>query len=377
MTARENMMRVFRHQMPAWIPIVGHVDPYNQPSREGMDPELARALGEVQWSDESTIVFSRHLGLDIMDYMSVPLRTRRRRVAVEHTQHGRDTISVWHTPEGDLREVVRQNPELRVSYRVEHMLKGPQDLPALACVFDDEQFEVDAAGAEELGRRRALVGQDGMVMLFMPGTPMGMLVRLYAGVETLAYLWADCRAELRALFEAMERNHARRFRLAASLEDADALVGMDDTSTTAVSPAMFEECCLDYTDRMAELAHAGGKLYFHHSCGLIRDLLPLYRRTRMDAVHGFTVPPIGDVTVGEGRRLLGQRITIIAGAVQLFGDMRDRGAVAGEIAQMFAQAAPGDHFIVGVAADPDKTMEQTRFLVQECKKHRRLVTVPP
>jgi hypothetical protein len=54
-----------------------------------------------------------------------------------------------------------------------------------------------------------------------------------------------------------------------------------------------------------------GKLYFHHFCGLIRDLLPLYRRTRMDAMHAFTVPPIGNVIVAEGRRILGDRIAII------------------------------------------------------------------
>ena len=44
-TRRENLMKIFRHETPEWIPVTGHCDPYNQPSREGMDPELAAAAG--------------------------------------------------------------------------------------------------------------------------------------------------------------------------------------------------------------------------------------------------------------------------------------------------------------------------------------------
>ena len=65
-TRRENLLKVLRHEQPEWIPVTGHCDPYNQPSREGMDPVLAAALGEVHWGDTATVTFSRYLGLDIM-----------------------------------------------------------------------------------------------------------------------------------------------------------------------------------------------------------------------------------------------------------------------------------------------------------------------
>lgn len=38
---RENLLRVFRHERPEWVPVAGHVDPYNQPSREaGGEPRV-------------------------------------------------------------------------------------------------------------------------------------------------------------------------------------------------------------------------------------------------------------------------------------------------------------------------------------------------
>jgi len=371
MTPRENMLKVFRHERPDWIPIVGHCDPYNQPNREGMDPALAAALGEVQWSDTSTVVFSRALGLDIMDWFGMPaVRISRRNVTVERRTEGDVTTTRWHTQHGDLSEtfqICRDASGAVSGNWTEHLVKGPGDLPAFAAIFEDEVIDLDPAGVERTRERRKLIGDDGLILGAMDGTPLGMMFRVYSGVATLAYLWADAPDALRDCFTVMEANYLKRLKTGVQ-SDIDVVVSVDDTSTTAISPAMFEACNLDLTDARADAAHAAGKLYFHHSCGLIRDLLPLYRRTRMDAVHAFTIPPTGNVTVAEGRCLLGDRITIIAGLQPLVGPMNDRAAVRAAVHAMVREAEPWDHFITGVAGYPHRTMEQTKFVVDCCRE---------
>jgi hypothetical protein len=371
MTPRENFLAVLRHQRPQWIPIPTHVDPYNQPSQEGMDPVLREKLKKVEWSDESMVTFSRWLGLDIADFVGQPLSCQRRKVIVDEKVEGPDHITVWHTPAGELREIRRETREDGTSYMVEHLIKGPEDLPALATVFEDEVWEFDEAVARRMAGRRALIGDDGILMLALPGTPLGMMYRIYCTVETLAYLWVDARPELDQLFEIMERNYRRQYELAARLA-ADALIGMDDTSTTVISPAMFEACNLALTDRRADIAHAAGMYYFHHSCGLIRDLLPLYRQTRMDAIHAFTTPPIGNVTIAEGRRSLGDRITIITSPYVMADTRWDPVAVRESLRHEFAQAGAGDHFIMGLAAYPHRTMAQTKFVADCCREFGKL-----
>jgi hypothetical protein len=371
MTPRENLLRIFRHEMPEWIPLCGHVDPYNQPSREGMDPELAAALGTVQWCDESTVRFSRYLGLDIMDFMGPPIRAQRRRVTVEATQEGEDSITTWHTPAGSLREVNRRCREDGTSYRVEHLIKTAADLPALAAIFEDETWELDQVQQAAIRKRRELIGSDGMIMCFMAGTPMGMLYRVYSGVEPLIYLHADAPQALADLFAVMEKNYQQQYRLGVESE-LDAFVGMDDTSTTIISPAMFEQYNLALTDQRTDICHARGKLYFHHSCGLIRDLLSLYRRTKMDAVHGYTEPPVGNVTIQDGRPRLGNRITIIAAVQAMAETFWNPEAMRADIRRLYAQTAPGDHCIMGLAGYPHRTMAQTRAIVDECRKYQRV-----
>ncbi len=374
-TPRENLLCVLRHQVPEWIPVVGHCDPYNQPNREGMDPELVSELGEVRWGDTSTVAFSRYLGLDIMDWFGMPAaRVRQRKVTVDQTVGGDTTTRTWHTPDGDLREVIRVCREANgvvSSNWTEHLVKGPEDLTALAAIFEDQMVEPDPEGVQRTRERRALIGDDGLILGSMDGTPLGMMYRVYSGVATLAYLWVDAPDALRDCFDVMERKYLQRLNVGLQSE-IDVVVGVDDTSTTVISPAMFEACNLDLTDTRAARAHAAGKFYFHHSCGLIRDLLPLYRRTAMDAVHAFTIPPMGNVTVAEGRKALGDRITIIAGVKQLAGPMHDRQAVREGIRRMIREADPWDHFILGVTAYPNRTMVETRFVVDACREAGQL-----
>ena len=369
-TRRENLLKIFRHETPEWIPVTGHCDPYNQPSREGMEAELAEALGEVQWGDESTITLSRYLGLEILDWYGMPVRITRQNVTVESKTEGDVITSDWHTPAGDLHEVVRicRDSSGAVSSNwTEHPVKGPEDLAALAAVFEDEVIEPDPDGIERTRRQRELIGDDGLLLGGPAGTPLGMMYRVYSGVATLAYLWADARDALHDLFAVMERNYLKRLVIGAD-SDIDVVISCDDTSTTAISPEMFEACNMDLTDARADASHAAGKLYFHHSCGLIRDLLPLYCRTKMDGVHAFTIPPIGDVTVAEGREALGDRITIMAGVQQLAGPMDDLAAVRSSIRRMIREAEPRDHFVLLTAAYPNRTMEQTKFVIDCCRE---------
>jgi len=374
LSPRENLLLVLRGERPVWIPVTGHCDPYNQPSKQGMDPELAKALANVQWGDESTVVFSRSLGLDIADWCSSRIKECHQQVKVDaqKEENGR-IITTWQTSKGELRRVQQYSVDTGLYYTVEHEVKERDDLARLAGVFEDKDYYLTPEDRELHRARRQLIGDDGIMLCPVSGTPLGQMIRVHAGVETTAYLWADARREMHDLFRVMEEAHHRMVDLALTCEN-DVIVTVDDTSTTTISPEMFEEFCLGYTDRMVNAVHAVNKFYYHHSCGLIRDLLPLYRQTRMDAVHAFTIPPIGNVTVAEGRKLLGPDITIIAGfsSIKLAINSGNRAETARGIETLFRDACPGNRFILNLAPEPCNTMEEMAFIVQESRKYQRM-----
>ena len=375
MTPRENLLTVFRHEKPEWIPVAGHCDPYNQPGRENMDPKLAAAIPSVSWGDGSSAVLSRYLGLDIADFFGPPFETKRHKVTMDTiTQADGSWTNVYKTPHGELREIHKKVRDDGTSYCQEHLVKSGADLALLAAVFEDEEYVLEPGARDFVQQRKAQVGDGGVIRCYMPSTPLGMMVRVFSGVENIAYLWADHRGELHHLFAIMEEKYRQQYQLSASL-GYDLLYCTDDTSTSTISPAMFEEFCLGYTDRMVDAVHEYGALYVHHSCGLINNLLDLYRQTRMDAVDALCVKPIGDIeSLAEAKAKLGPRIAILAGLIQICGNMDDRAAVAESIAKMFHDVAPGDNIVFGLAGEPTKNMEAHVFIAEECRKHQRRYT---
>jgi len=351
--------------------VVAWIDNYNQPARHDMPPELAEQLGAADALHPEAIVrFSRWLGLDIMDRVSAPVRISRQSVSrevVDDPGSHRRTIT-WRTAAGVLREVIQSEPAQRTASHVEHLVKGPADLAALAAVFEDETYDLDAEQLVAIQQRRQLVGDDGITVLFMPGTPLGMMYRAFCGTDTLAYLYADAPESLDDLFVVMERAYRRQFQLAA-LAEVDALVTMDDTSTTIISPAMFERYNMALTDARADLAHRAGKLYLHHSCGHIRALLPLYRESAMDSVHFYSPPPLGDALLVDGLRTLRENQSMIPLIPDLFGNMRDLDAVGRRVRAMVD--LPSSRVVPVLIPDPMKGMAETASLAAFCRTSGR------
>lgn len=371
-TPRENLLRAFSQGEPEWIPLVTCVDNWNQPNREGMDPELEEALGEMKPNGDGVTILSRYLGIDIMDRVAPPVVTRQRSMDVETVTEGWDTTTIWHTPKGDLRQVKRlsESDPLHPPYFVERAIKTAEDLPRFAEIFADQEYEFNERHATEITQKRGMIGDGGILECHVSGTPMGMLYRVYSGVENLAYLHVDAPDALADLFHAMETRYQELLRLAVGC-DADMFVGIDDTSTTVISPAMFEQYNIDLTNERADICHAAGKGYLHHSCGLIKNLLCLYNMTRMDGVHAFTEPPVGDVTIADGREILDDRIGISAGGSRFLATVSwEPETMRQAVRDIFTNITPADRVVFGISSMPFRTVGEMQEVIEECRKYQ-------
>ena len=369
-TARENILETLKNGNPEWIPLIGHVDSYNRPSDDGLPESIGGAAAEHGWwSGHAGIEYARNLGITVAAWTAPPIRVEQTVCETETIEDGRDTTTIIHTPSGDLREIVRKADSGAAGYRVEHFLKTADDLPRFAQVFEGQRIGLEPDKSLKVENRARDVGDEGILISPMPGTPLGMLIRIYAGPETTAYLHADAQEALTSLFQTMEQNYVRQFQL-ASKTPIDAFLGMDDTSSNTESPAMFREYCLSYTDRVARTVQANGGMYWHHSCGLIHDLLPIYRETAMDAVHAFTEPPTGDVELDRGRALLGSETGIIAGLREMENPLVDRKATAGVIKSLFERASAGKRFCLCLSAYQHLSMEDIHWFREECRRYQ-------
>ena len=208
---------------------------------------------------------------DFRRYATAIVKEIHRNVRVSNRREGGRLYRTWETPYGEIRttfETVNyrssDSRDAATEFPIEYPIKSRKDLRAFASIFEDLEYEVDPIGVEGLRQRIGEIGDDGITLVWCPSTPLGMCVRYYMGVETLAYCYHDCRSELERVLEIVGASFLEKQCLLAS-QAADGTLSGDDTTTRAISPAMFRDLEVPYINRAAAINHARNKLYVHHS----------------------------------------------------------------------------------------------------------------
>jgi len=310
LTARENIIKTLRCDNPEWIPATVYVDSFAIPS-DGIPEELKEIL-ENPMGNQPIMALSKYLGVNEY-FLNIPAPyTFRSSCDREHKTEDNKDIRIIHTSKGDLRKVTETVG--RESYATERFIKGPEDLPAYLEFYQSLQFGTNIENLKRARELKNIIGNKGVLVHPLTGTPLSVMYDSETDLIQLVYLLMDCPEQMKELFACIEEKTLQGLRYALeNTPEIDVFNAVDNTSTTLISPDMFEEHNLELTNTRADLIHEYGKIYLHHSCGLIHDLLPVYRKTRMDGVHTFTTPPLGDVEYEEGRELLGDKISIFSG----------------------------------------------------------------
>ena len=315
MTPRENMLNILHCRDYEWTPIVFYADPYNHPDPQTL-PEHLRALGEEKfpkWIDccDTYIPISDYLGIkEYLFQAPAPVAMYLSPDAEEvHYTEGDFTIGKITTKSGELTERIRKG------VKVKPYCETPEDFAIFNEYVDSWRYELCPDSIERIKRVKEAIGDNGVIILNGEGTPLGMMHRVYSKIDKIVYTLADEPEQVEELLAHMESNYLENIRMI--LENApeiDVINGLDDTSSTIVSPSMFEHHNVELINKRVEIVEKYGRTYMHHSCGLLRHLLPVYKKARMHGIDAFTRPPIGDITWAEGRKILGDNYSIISSA---------------------------------------------------------------
>ncbi len=350
---RENLLRTLRCENPQWIPVCPSLFPNQNPTR-GIPPELEEVFASASASSDNLVrdilTLGEYLGAnDCMlpvgkkpvDLLSDTCSERRKRVGENQL------VSTLTTPAGELRQVTTFAADAP-SMITERYVKTADDVLKLIEYFRSLRAEPRPEALEEIEAARNLLGERGVLFCRTAGTPLGMCYRSYFNFVDLVFLINDSPDLMDELFACMEEKYFLLYESMLRAAPAiDVFMGMDDTSTTLVSPDMFERYNVDLTTSRAALCHEHGKLYMHHSCGQIKNLLPIYRKTTMDGIDAFTVPPIGDVKYAEGRKILGGGFSIRTGLAGGFPSLR-QDVISRQVADRFKDAKEAGHVVFSV-----------------------------
>ncbi|MDO8586277.1 MAG: uroporphyrinogen decarboxylase family protein [Armatimonadota bacterium] len=301
MTQRERYETALAGKIPDKIPWAVNFDHwYNVNTVKGTMPkkyagmsnhDISRSLGVAIWARAGTYSIERP------------------NVRVSSTVEGDVETLTYETPGGVLYERYEIAPDFsRARFLVEHMIKGPEDLPAYKSYVEDIVLSFDYTQCERMIEE---VGEDGIVLACGPYTPYQEFMIGAAGWVNGIYLLADYPDEVEEILDVLAEKALAAYEGIA--QSPAWLCHEGDNMDTMTGPPHYRKYVVPFCRRAAEIHHKYGKLYESHYDGSIGNLLPLIPDTGLDSIEAFTPAPMGDCTIQDVAKHLRGRVVVQGG----------------------------------------------------------------
>lgn len=224
---------------------------------------------------------------------------------------------IYETKVGSLTETYTYSATANSWFLTGHPVKEEEDFKTLLYLYEHMGIEENLAEFEEAYKE---LGEEGLILPVI-GTNMKTafqaMVEHWCGTENLVYALCDYPETVEECLHAM-REKDRRTVETALKSPAEGFIFWEDTSTTNISPAYFEQYVLPQINEWADLLHQDNRLLVHHACGHLRKLMTEIGSSRIDVLESISPPPTGNITPEEIRAALPERIALIGGIEPVF-----------------------------------------------------------
>lgn len=264
------------------------------------------------------------------------------------TPERRTTRERWDTPAGPLFCAHTQDIQGRVGMQVEYPVKTLQDLDrALSVPYIPPQ--PDCSRYFEMRQR---LGDRGVLFACMSDALH--FVQCLTGSETLA-LWSVEHRD--RVLEAVEIFTQRieglvRYLIGQGVGPVFGWIGAELCVPPLMSPADFREFVVPFDARPHRIVHEAGGLVHCHCHSKVGKVLEGFAEMGVDCLNPLEAPPMGDVTLAEAKRRIGDRVCL-EGNVQ-FGDMlrAPEQEIARQVRECLEVGAPGGGYILTQTSIP-------------------------
>ena len=193
----------------------------------------------------------------------------------------------------------------------EHLIKSATDLRAYRYFHEDTRYEPDYGFAL---RRREQVGDLGVVLCYLPKSPLMQLIALDAGVTTVFEMYSDAPEEFRATMEVLRGSHDAAAGVAVG-SPAEVLMIPENLSSECVGKTFYEMFMRDYEENWATRIREAGKYSCIHLDGTMKGLLREVCSTSLTFIEALTPAPAGDLEIEKWAEYAGNSRTVLWGGI--------------------------------------------------------------
>ena len=305
MTPRERIFAILRGEQPDQIPWCGDLDYWaNSLITRGLkSKDFIKSDDYIQWHKELGV------GFYLQGYF--PYKQIYELCEVNEWNEGHKRFKEIITPIGSVRECWEYIPTSFSEGPVEHFMKSEEDIPIMKFIYENSRFEPDYDFAYN---RKKQVGDQGVVLCYLPKSPFMHLLALEAGVMSVTMAALTTPVEFQDLLDTMKKAFDQAAQIAID-SPAEVLMIPENLSSEMVGPDLFELYMQDYQKEWTTKIRDAGKFSFIHMDGTLSGLLKQEASVGFSVLEALTPHPVGDLKFEDLAGFVGESKSIIWGGI--------------------------------------------------------------
>ena len=305
MTPRQRMITILKGNKPDQVPWCGDLDYWaNSLITRGLKPkEFIKSADYIQWH--------RELGVGFYLQGYFPYKQIYEKCEVREWNEGHKRYKEIITPLGSVRECWEYIPTSFSEGPIEHFMKSEEDIPVMKFIYENSRFEADYDFARQ---RLTQVGDQGVVLCYLPKSPFMHLLALEAGVVSVTMAALTTPVEFQDLLDTMKNAFDKAAQIAVD-SPAELLMIPENLSSEMVGPDLFELYMYDYQKEWTGKIRDAGKYSFIHIDGTLGGLLKQEASVGFSVLEALTPYPVGDLKFEDLADFVGDSKSIIWGGI--------------------------------------------------------------
>jgi len=332
-----------------------------------------RSVMSKEIREMDVLDFYRYIGCDVLQFGNAALPANIRVPVPYHINQPEIKREEQNLPDGSILQK-QQTPwgVLTYIYKQGHRLKFPvetiDDLRILKNIWKNVGYVEPEGFKESYARAEEKIGNSGIYVPVANPSPLQQLLQIDMGVVNFYYLLQDYPEDMEELFDIMHQCRKREYEFFARHTPGPAVIALENTSTTLMSPAIYKKYSLPHMQDFVGIMHKHGKKAILHMCGLLKDLLPSIKESGLDGINGLTPPPIGDTPFELSLDELGEDLIILGGCPDsnLFhNESLSPEEIKKALTRLITPKICSSHFLLWLVADGLATKLEKFFIVRD------------
>ena len=352
MNPRTRLLAILGGQKPEHVPWFGDLDYW-------ATALIGRGEKPVDFKlSDAYIEWHRELGVGFYLQGYFPFKTIIENCGVKEWNEGNLRRRRIETPSGSLQETWTWLPESFAEAPTEHLVKSAADLRAYRHVHENTRYEPDYAFAKARWRQ---VDEMGVVLCYLPKSPLMQMIALDAGVTAVSQIYAEAPEEFRETIEAVRRSHDAAARIAVD-SPAEILMIPENLSSECVGKTFYAMFIRDYEETWAARIREAGKFSCIHLDGTMKGLLRETCSRGLTFIEALTPAPVGDLEIEKWAEWSGNSHTVLWGGIPgiYFTPLVSEGEFDYHIKRVLGVMRSAPRYVLGVADQVPPDAEERR-----------------